>query len=689
MSSNRNLLLMFDRPTEPIYVPKGNQGTSFDIPQEYLRDEYQAQGMGIINRWTSLSSNVVTVKKIAIPDLTVPESLSRYETFSLFNPTHREYAAYMTKLFIGMRTVDDLVSLAAYCHDRINPQLFAYALSVAILHRPDTKDLSIPALSEIFPNKFFPSFAIRQVEVESLIMPIGPIEIPMDHTASDADPEHRVAYWREDLGINVHHYHWHLVYPFEGPLEVVDKDRRGELFYYMHRQILARYNAERLSNKLGCVRSMKNLRDPIFEAYYSKLDSSIAGRGYADRPTNVRLQDVDRPVDSTRVRLSELELRIKRVEDAVRTRQVLASDGRVIDLDACTGIDILGNMLEASILTPNKDYYGDIHNDLHSLIGYCHDPDHRYLESFSAIADPATSMRDPAFYPVHAWIDEMFTRFKDSFPAYAESELEFQGVHVTSLEIQTPEADKNILKTHWTKSRVDMTRGLAFISREPISVQIQHLNHETFHYELGVRNNIGREVEGTVRIFICPVRDDLGHKLTFEQQRGLMIEMDKFTVTLKNGFNRITRRSDESSITIPYESTFRDLNEDRPSQTDAERTLAFNFCGCGWPQHMLVPKGGVQGFPMMAFAMVSDYALDRVDQSVNSTCRTGVSYCGLRDRKYPDARPMGYPFDRKPKSSVKSLHDFLTPNMNVALITVKFSEVIKALKVPKEIIVTN
>lgn len=67
-----------------------------------------------------------------------------------------------------------------------------------------------------------------------------PIVIPRDYTASDFEPEHRIAYWREDLGINLHHWHWHLVYPFSGPDEVVRKDRRGELFYYMHQQLVAR-----------------------------------------------------------------------------------------------------------------------------------------------------------------------------------------------------------------------------------------------------------------------------------------------------------------------------------------------------------------------------------------------------------------------------------------------------------------
>jgi tyrosinase len=68
-----------------------------------------------------------------------------------------------------------------------------------------------------------------------------PVVIPTNLTASELEPEQRVAYFREDIGINLHHWHWHLVYPFEAASrEVVNKDRRGELFYYMHQQIIAR-----------------------------------------------------------------------------------------------------------------------------------------------------------------------------------------------------------------------------------------------------------------------------------------------------------------------------------------------------------------------------------------------------------------------------------------------------------------
>jgi hypothetical protein len=53
-----------------------------------------------------------------------------------------------------MRNTDDFVSAAAYIRDRINPGLFSYGFSVAVLHRPDTKDVHLPPLSETFPDRF-------------------------------------------------------------------------------------------------------------------------------------------------------------------------------------------------------------------------------------------------------------------------------------------------------------------------------------------------------------------------------------------------------------------------------------------------------------------------------------------------------------------------------------------------------
>lgn len=39
--------------------------------------------------------------------------------------------------------------------------------------------------------------------------------------------------------------------------------------------------------------------------------------------------------------------------------------------------------------------------------------------------------------------------------------------------------------------------------------------------------------------------------------------------------------------------------------------------------------------------------------------------CGLRNRKYPDKRPMGFPFDRPADYDVNVFDDFLTGNDNM------------------------
>lgn len=46
-------------------------------------------------------------------------------------------------------------------------------------------------------------------------------------------------------------------------------------------------------------------------------------------------------------------------------------------------------------------------------------------ESFSTIADEATTMRDPLFFRWHAWIDDFFQRHKesDAVRRYTRSEV--------------------------------------------------------------------------------------------------------------------------------------------------------------------------------------------------------------------------------------------------------------------------
>ena len=44
----------------------------------------------------------------------------------------------------------------------------------------------------------------------------------------------------------------------------------------------------------------------------------------------------------------------------------------------------------------------------------------------------------------------------------------------------------------------------------------------------------------------------------------------------------------------------------------APENFLFNFCGCGWPQHMLLPRGKQEGMAFELFVMVTDWSQDKV-----------------------------------------------------------------------------
>ncbi|XP_076749949.1 phenoloxidase 1-like [Xylocopa sonorina] len=675
-SDKSSILYLFDRPSEPVYVPKGDEKVAFDIPPNYLPDKYQPVAVQVFNRFGDDTTSKLQVKNISLPDLSIPMQLPRDKPFSLFIPAHRRMAARLIDIFIGMRTYEDFLSVAVYSRDRVNPNLFIYALSVAILHRPDTQNLPIPPLSEVFPNKYVDSGIFSRAREEANLVPAAsriPIEIPRDYTASDLDEEHRVAYWREDIGVNLHHWHWHLVYPFEGDIRIVNKDRRGELFYYSHEQIIARYNCERLCNRLPRVKRFINWHEPIPEAYFPKLDTLVASRTWPARHSGAVLADINRPVDDLNFDIQDMERWRDRIYEAIHAGSIINMRGERIPLTEKNGIDVLGNIVEASILTPNRNLYGDLHNFGHVAISYVHDPDHRYLENFAIMGDTAINMRDPIFYRWHAFVDDIFQEHKNTLPPYTVQQLDFPGIEIAEARV-TSNQQHNVLNTYWTKSDVDMSRGLDFTPRGPVLVRFTHLNHADFTYTITVNNRNNAPRRGTVRIFIAPREDERELPLNYRQQKNLMIELDKFSVMLRPGLNTIERKSTESSVTIPFERTFRNLDKNRP--IGGEALERFDFCGCGWPQHLLIPKGTKGGYPMDLFIMVSDYTGDAVDQDESTSCRDAASYCGLRDRKYPDARPMGYPFDRQPRPGVENLTQFLTGNMAVVAVTVRFTDTV-------------
>jgi len=152
--------------------------------------------------------------------------------------------------------------------------------------------------------------------------------------------------------------------------------------------------------------------------------------------------------------------------------------------------------------------------------------------------------------------------------------------------------------------------------------------------------------------------------------------------------NTINRKSIESAVTVKQENLFHQLENlsKTPGRNDINTTNLGEdpACGCGWPQHLLITRGTPSGMPFDLFVIITDGRIDGTKDKPEHACRDAMSFCGIMDEKYPDLRPMGYPFDRLPYSipsgttgtsstAVNSIQDYTKniPNASTTRVTIR------------------
>nr|XP_045613037.1 phenoloxidase 2-like [Procambarus clarkii] len=639
------MLKLFERPYDPMNLRRS------DVPTGSAGTVGTRFGGATVPSLSDADKNQLG-KALSVP---------RGSVFSFFIRSHREAAKDLCAFLMKSTNASELMQSAAKVREEVNQSLYNYALSFTILHKQDLRNVRLPAVVEVFPHKFIPQEELTKMQIEvnrtpstattPLVIEHGP-----DFANTTVKPEHRVSYWREDYGINSHHWHWHLVYPAGMN---VNRDRKGELFYYMHQQIVARYDMERLSVNLKRVEKLENWREPIPDGYFSKLTVNNSGRPWGIRQDGTFLKDLrrnDAGIDF--LDISDMELWRSRLMDAIHQGYMLNPNGERIQLsDNVTtgkrGIDILGDAFEADDrLSPHYLFYGDLHNMGHVMLSFCHDFDNAHREEMGIMGDSATALRDPVFYRWHKFVDDVFQEYKLTQPPYTMEDLTLPGVVIDKVGV-VRQNQLNKLTTGWNVREFEASRGLDFNSPVAVQLRITHLDHAPFDYHLQITNNTGKQKSVTVRIFMAPKHNERGLEMGFMEQRLLWAEMDKFTEILKPGKNQIVRPSSESSITTSSEFTFRSLEAVNPAMPGAPQNTEANFCGCGWPDHLLLPRSKPEGMTYQLFFMLTDLDKDKVDQPAVRRCADAVSFCGILDAKFPDKRPMGFPFDRRPPPSLQ------------------------------------
>lgn len=525
-------------------------------------------------------------------------------------------------------------------------------------------------------------------------------------------------YWREDVLANEHHQHWHEVYPFTGlppqdfrewlsersPEELVAilnalepnprweefvagppeeiarlfariagsnvvfglppdlyrlmfrlNDRQGELFFYMHEQMLARYDAELLSAGLERVEPFGP--DAWDEAIAAGYDPE-GDQDFGSRDRNELL-----PQGA----LDWLTQTHSRLAEAIDAKQLRGADGSSVPIERTN----LGEAAEATVgqlHSLDSQAYPGLHNRGHMLIAELSEP-------LGVMSNPVAAIRDQIFWQWHKFIDDVNASWQSTLEPFAFDDAPDVLVRA-SLDGSSPQPwsspDIILCRTADLPQGKDPQEvgeelfgggnwstdfngnGAGGASVEPVDELITtmdsagfggrtigFLTHEPFTYFIRAENRSAEELELTARIFLAPAAN--------AEDRRAWIEMDKFLVSLPAQSKTVVHRPDTESSVVKRPVDHGPASVQAPNGTTDEGS----YCDCGWPYTLLLPRGTREGAEYRLLVMLTDAAIDRV--AAPAHCGS-MSWCGAVDR-YPDTRDMGYPFCRSFDGGANAIRD--------------------------------
>jgi hemocyanin-like protein len=429
-------------------------------------------------------------------------------------------------------------------------------------------------------------------------------------------------------------------------------DRQGELFFYMHSQMLARYDAERLSLGMERVKpfSPDLFGKPIPEGYSPNLPHIPDVPDYTARAPDEALPQRD--VDLLNGWQAALDT-------ALANRELLRAVGPPRALDS----NSLGEAVEAAqsqLTGVDPASYPGMHNRGHRMIAKLpNDTGNGVMNS------PPVAIRDPIFWRWHRHIDNINTArqntqspydFTDAPPVVLRDALSgtavpwaspdvllvsTAGLHDTSdpAALATAAVGGAAFDTAFAAGPLPGAEQLVVVDelttrflRSTLSNEqaVTHLTHDPFALIIRVRNVAARPTAITLRVFMAPgeLADD----------RTMWMELDKLLVEVPAAGRSVVYRPDAEFSVVK-----------KPAEIDPQTALDGasdpsdqNYCDCGWPYALLLPRGTPGGMAFRLAVFCTDGARDLVRPSAE--CGS-MSFCGAVDR-YPDTRDMGYPFSR-------------------------------------------
>lgn len=513
-----------------------------------------------------------------------------HEFFSLANVKHLGEAIALYDVFVAAKDLATLYKVALVARYRVNPDLFIYSLTAAILHRTDMQDVQLPALYEIQPNYFFNSGVIQKAQqykmqgfpgvAKDSVDDIYKVIIEANYTGQNfiANEESRLSYYTEDIGINSNYYYLHSYYPFL-TRRVENIEKRAVTFLRYLKYMLSRYYLERLSNGLGKIPEF-SWYEPIPTGYYPQL-SYQCGVTYPDRNNFYKLANPTNYYDVNEV-IS--------IENLFRYELKDATPEKVFNL--------LGRYIMKA-----KQIFAGVSN--------------KYAPS--TFEHFQTAMRDPMYFQL---FNRAFKLFPRNDRPYNVDEIKYDGVKIETVEMDklvtyfdkfdadiTNAVDVDINYDHnsfkfsklFDFGRVSQHQGNDFV----IKARQYRLNHLPFTYKLNVLSDKVQKV--VVKIFLGPKHDEYGRTFDINENREHFYELDQYSVDLVEGKNVLARNCREFSKFSPDRTTFFDwyknlLQSIEQNVLPSIQTPALHYYNYPW--RMMLPRGKKNGLPVQFFFII-------------------------------------------------------------------------------------
>lgn len=540
--------------------------------------------------------------------------------FLPFLPSHQQQALSVAARFMelanatpgeaGLAAVLDEAERRARHGD---PEWVKYALRVFIAHHPEGRALTVPPLRERAPH---------------LVVPSGRTEPPRKGPPGTPGAEIWLDSFREDTGLNEHIDTWQILHPAAGypdparPQRRLLRERRGELFWYVYQQLLARYDTERLAFGMPRVVPLEDYASPINEGYDAGLP------GFAPRPPGLS------PRDLPGYGVADHAMRRDQLFTAASSGLLWQENTPILieDLEqlADTAESNMGSVDGEAWADPLGPY-GSHHNLGHVLLACLTGPrDRSGLPG--VMASPATAARDPLFYRWHRHVDDILDAwqsthlpphdmsadaprvlvrkwlgdgiapahqspdlllcFQQDIPEAASPDFDGQrwgeatfGGDAWTSPPPAFRASTHTLRTRMVQEPVRLPDGRELLK--------PHLDHDAFYYFLRVENLLPREQKVTVRIHAAAD--------AFAEDRRMWMELDRFDHTLRPSERAVIFRPAHLSSVVH------------------ER---------GWPLHLLLPRGRREGMLFRFMVMITDWDSDHAGGAP------------------ADTRELGYPFNR-------------------------------------------